>query len=45
MKIQFVTVNQNSFDKGEWTKELIYINEFEKRGYHRQAKIETIKSN
>lgn len=32
-------------EKGEWTKELIYINEFEKHGYHRQAKIETIKSN
>lgn len=28
-------------DKGEWTKELIYINEFEKHGYHRQAKILT----
>lgn len=28
--------------KGEWTKELIYINEFQKQGYHRQAKIETI---
>lgn len=26
-------------DKGEWIKELIYINEFEKHGYHRQAKI------
>lgn len=26
-------------DKGEWVKELIYINEFEKHGYHRQAKI------
>lgn len=25
---------------GEWIKELIYINEFEKQGYHRQAKIE-----
>lgn len=24
---------------GEWTKELIYINEFEKHGYHRQAEI------
>lgn len=26
-------------DKGEWIKELIYINEFEKKGYHRLAKI------
>lgn len=26
-------------DKGEWIKELIYINEFEKHGYHRQAKM------
>jgi len=25
---------------GEWIKELIYINEFEKHGYHRTAKIE-----
>lgn len=25
---------------GEWTKELIYINEYQKNGYHRQAKIE-----
>lgn len=25
---------------GEWVKELIYINEFEKHGYHRIAKIE-----
>lgn len=25
---------------GEWVKELIYINEFEKHGYHRVAKIE-----
>lgn len=24
---------------GEWTKELIYINEFEKHGYHRSAQI------
>lgn len=28
---------------GEWTKELIYINEFQKNGYHRQAKILTSK--
>lgn len=27
-------------ESGEWTKELIYINEFEKHGYHRIAKIE-----
>lgn len=27
-------------EKGEWTKKLIYINEFEKHGYHRRAKIE-----
>ena len=26
-------------DKGEWTHKLIYINEFEKHGYHRRAKI------
>lgn len=25
---------------GGWTKELIYINEYEKKGYHRMAKIE-----
>lgn len=31
-------------DKGEWIKELIYINEFEKHGYHRQAKILNDKS-
>lgn len=31
-------------DKGEWIKELIYINEFEKHGYHRQAKILNNKS-
>lgn len=30
--------------KGEWIKELIYINEFEKHGYHRQAKILNDKS-
>lgn len=32
-------------EQGEWIKELIYINEFKKQGYHRQAKIETIKTN
>lgn len=26
-------------DKGEWTHKLIYINEFEKHGYHRRAKM------
>ena len=26
---------------GEWTRELIYINEFQKHGYHRRAQIET----
>lgn len=26
-------------ENGEWIKELIYINEFQKYGYHRQAKI------
>lgn len=26
-------------DKGEWTRKLIYINEFEKHGYHRRAKM------
>lgn len=28
---------------GEWTKELIYINEFMKHGYHRKALIEKVK--
>lgn len=31
-------------EKGEWIKELIYIKEFEKHGYHRQAKILNDKS-
>ena len=26
-------------EKGEWTRKLIYINEFEKHGYHRRAKM------
>lgn len=30
---------------GEWVKELIYINEFEKKGYHRVAKIEKHETN
>ncbi len=30
---------------GEWVKELIYINEFEKKGYHRVAKIERHETN
>jgi hypothetical protein len=47
-------VNSNSFSvrghfrlqpkkkDGEWTKELIWINDFIKNGYHRQAKINTV---
>ena len=30
-------------ENGEWTKELIYVNEFEKQGYTRVAKIESNK--